>query len=252
MGTFLRACRSEVGKGRRTASVALAVLAPLGIVVVLTWYLASSGRLRDTATLALWVDQLWTTLWLPCGLALLAGLLADQEAQAGNWRGLRVRPQPPTCLYAAKFAVLAGYTLLGALTAQALLAIAAGALGRPGAAPGLLIVSVLLPWLVALPFLAVYLWIAVARGIGTALGLGMLGLFFATALGGTSMGDAVWGAVPWAWPVRLVMLLAPPLRGLPLPTDAAHTIAQTSAAALALTVALVAGGMAWFARHEVA
>lgn len=252
MGTFLRACRSEVGKGRRTASPTLAMLAPPGIVGILAWYLTSSGRLRDTATLALWVDQLWTMIWLPCGLALFAGLMADQETQAGNWRGLRVRPQSPASLYAAKFVVLAGYVLLGALTLHGLLAIATGALGRPAAAPGPLIASALLPWLVTLPFLAAYLWVSVARGLGATLGLGMLGFFFATVLGGTSMGDTAWGAVPWAWPVRLFMLIARPLQDQPLPLDAARTIALTCAAALALTAALVAGGMVWFDHREVA
>lgn len=252
MRHFLRACRSEIGKGRRTASAALAALAPVGLVIVLAWYLASSGRLGDTADLALWLDELWAIVWLPCGLALLAGLLADQEAQAGDWRGLRVRPLPPALLYAAKLAVLALATLLGALGAQLLLALAAGALGRPAAAPGLLLAGALLPWLTALPLLAAYLWLAVARGIGATLGLGTLGLFFAALLGDTSMGNTSWGLVPWAWPVRLFKLIGLLLRDVPLPADAAHTLALTSAASLGLTAALVAGGMVWFARREVA
>ncbi len=252
MRQFLRACRSELGKGRRTAVVPLAALVPSGLVLLLSWYLSSSGRLGGAADLALWLGQLWTIVWLPCGLALLAGLTADQEAQARDWRGLRARPLPPALLYAAKLVVLASYTLLGALGAQLLLALVACALGRPAAAPALLLAGAILPWLAALPCLAASLWFAAACGIGVTLGVGALGLFLAALLGGTSLGDTIWGVVPWAWPVRLFGLVASALHGDTLPSDAARTLALTLAAALALTIAFVTGGMAWFGRYEPA
>lgn len=99
---------------------------------------------------------------------------------------------------------------------------------------GTVVAAVYLPWLVGLSMTALAVLVAVMWGMGPSIGVGVAGL-----LCGALVSDKVfWFAVPFAWPMRVVLPLAgigP--NGVPLPKDSPVT--EMSAIPLALGLAAV-------------
>lgn len=236
-------------KYRRTATPYLLVFAPLLLVAFVSWHLWASHRLGSWPVLVGWLYQFWTMAWLPVGVALLAGLAATYEVQAGDWVGLRARPVRPARLYAAKLLVVCGHVLLSTLLLAGLAALS----GRQAALPGdlpwcLLLVASLLSWLAALPLIAGQLWLATARGFAASLAVGSVGLLLAALIGGTGLGNNVWLLVLWAWPARSVGSALAAYEGEAVYLGQALLVGGLAAV---LATLLAAAGCVWFARREV-
>ena len=255
LGAWWGTCSSEWIKYRRTFTWPLVLLGPVLWEAAVASYLTlrpSSGWREVFA----WTFEAWTQLFIPIGAALLAGLAASCEAQAGDWRALRTRPVAPGLLYAAKLLVLLAQTLIGTALVGGAAGVAGLAIGAPGPVPwATLALAAALAWVAALPVVSLQLWVATARGPGLSLGLGAVGLLLAAIVGGTSMGDAIWPLVPWAWPPRI--LAVPALQVL----GGAVSEAASVRASLILRYLLAAGpgvglllsgaGILWFSRREV-
>ncbi|BBL79454.1 multidrug ABC transporter permease [Rubrobacter xylanophilus] len=246
---------SESLKYRRTSIPKLVLLAPAGLVACLTWYLLAGGHPMTWDALFRLVFQLWTLLSVPAGAALLAGLAAAHEAQAGNWYGLRVRPVSPAALYGGKLTILALATLASSLLLSVFTAISGMGIGLPEAPWSALLVAGLLSWLAALPLQALHLWVATAWGLGASVALGVPGLLAAALIGGTGLGSGVWWVVPWSWPARMALPVLGFFEGtitrLPAGFSPGVYVAVVCGMALALALFLAATSILWFGRREV-
>jgi lantibiotic protection ABC transporter MutG family permease subunit len=202
---FGRALLSEWVKYRRTPTLLLVALVPPALAAASGWYVRQASPGASWGDLTALAYQLWGMLWIPAGVALLAGLAALYEERAEGWRGLLARPASPAALYGAKLAVLSLHALLCSLLLVPALLVAGLVSGAGGQAPwGVLLAASALTWAASLPQLAFGLWLAVTRGFGAAVAAGVPGVLAAMLIGGTSLGRGVWGAVPWAWPAGVL------------------------------------------------
>jgi ABC-2 type transport system permease protein len=255
---LLRAIHSEWIKLRRTPAAWLTVLFPIVCILGIGWYLAVSHRLSWNNLLS-YAFGFWITLWPAAGVALQTALAADYDRQEKRWQALRVRPVALEALFGAKLLVQGFHLLLHSLLMSGLILISGILLRVPGEMPWLLLLLLaLICTFLTLPLQVLYTWVATATGIGMAIALGAVGLLLETLLGATSMGDRVWLFVPWAWPMRLFMLLSgvwinvygnfsllmaqPILRPIPIPL----------VATLILLIGITIASLRWFCRIEPA
>lgn len=243
--------RAEWGKYRWTATPWLIVGGPLTLILAAGLPRALVGFGLNWEQFLAIVFNWWPIIWLPFGLAILAGQSAAIERRAGAWRSLRVRPIPPAAFFMGKFAALAAQTLLGTLWLLALTL--AGGLFLTHQTPpfGQLLTVGALLWVVALPLIALALWLALAGGFVATL----LGALVGVALGALTAEGSRWFLVPTAWPLRLALpLVGVHANGVPLEPDSPLRQISTLpplVAALVATVILLGLGQWWFTRREV-
>ncbi len=243
--------QSEWLKYRRTATPWLIGGGPLTLLLAAALPRALVGFGLTWEQFLAIVFNWWPIIWLPFGLAILAGQSAAIERRAGAWRALRGRPIAPAALFAGKFAALATQSLLGTLWLLAL-TVAGGSFLTHQAPPlgRLLVIGVAL-WVGALPLVALMLWLALAGGFVATL----LGAIVGVALGALMAEGPRWFLIPTAWPLRIALPLAGVhANGVPLEPDS--PLRQLSplpplGAALVATVLLLILGQWWFARREV-
>ena len=251
-------------KQRRTATRWLVMVVPVTLAGLLAWYASVSSSELSWTDLSRLVFETWTTICVPVGAALFAGLSASLEDDAGGWWALRARPVSPAALYGAKLLVLAAHTLASSLVLGIFVGLFGVAFGTsPEITTGVpwasLLALALVLWVCALPLLALQLWVAEAWGFGAAVAVGVQGLLLAALIGGNSLGGGafgVWLAVPWAWPVRgvypaLVLLGLDGGGPTALPVSPEGILLAVCAFSLVLASALTAAGLAWFSRREV-
>ena len=117
---------------------------------------------------------------------------------------------------------------------------------------GTVAAAVYLPWLAGLAMTALAVLVAVVWGMGPSLGVGIAGL-----LCGALVSDKdFWFAIPFAWPMRIVLPLAgigP--NGVPLPADSPlksmAAIPQAIGLSAVLTAVLLVVGTIHMSRKEI-
>jgi len=238
--TLLRLMRADWLKTRRTPVRWAVIVMPAGYALLILWYFS---RFRVTPELPLRIYSAFFEGWgvfLPLAAGLLAGLLSLQEEQAGRFGALLGSTVPRSALYAAKLLLLIAITAGSVLMSLAILVpgMQAG-LGIEAAQAGMFWEGAWLAVAGALPQMALHLWLSLACGLGASVGVGGAGLLMAAIIGATNVGDPIWPAVPWAWPVRLALHPLVPVA----PADGLLP------ACLAFAVLAVLG-TAWFCRWE--
>lgn len=253
---FLRALASEWLKQRRTPALWLTLLFPLACMLGMGWYLTVSYRL-DWNNMLQFTFGAWLSLWPAGGVALQAALAANLDMQENNWQALLVRPVAPAMLLGAKFLVQAAHLLIHTLILSVVLVLAGVLLHVQGTVPwNVILLLGLGTALFTLPLQVLYMWAATAKGMGMAIGLGAVGLLLGPLLGATSMGESVWVYIPWAWPLRLYMLLTAiwsEFHGdftTPSVQPGLHLIYAVFVATLFLLLAVVLASLLWFERRE--
>lgn len=251
VGTLLR---MEWLKLKRTPVQWLMLAGPVGMAALIVWYYA--GRAATPSLAASLFEafmQIASTMAVPLGAGILAGFVILQEELAGNFSGYLVTAVSRARLYGSKLA----FMIIVMASAIVLSTLALGA--------GLsLFTELYIPWdilaaaasiaiVASLPLLALHLWVSLAWGMGASVAIGGAGLLIA-ALSATSLGDAVWPFIPWAWPVRLSIL--PGVYLLPDPPDQAVLSAvwgvafQGSLSVVLSFIVLWIGGLLWFRKWE--
>lgn len=241
-------------KLKRTPLQWLLLAGPIGFAALIVWYYA--GRAVTPGLPALIFDtfvQAASSLALPIGIGLLGGYVILQEELAGNFNGFLATAISRFRLYGSKLLFM--IVLMASAIALSTLTLAAGLQWFTSvpvrwdilaAAAGIGIAA-------SLPLTALHLWVSLAWGMGASAALGGGGLLIA-ALSATSLGDAVWPYIPWAWPVRLSSM--PGLYLLPeLPDGAVLDLLLQKAYQGSLSVAVTfivlwIGGLLWFRRWE--
>lgn len=232
--------RAEMLKYKRTFMAKLVIFIPLFFAVysLVTSYLVPGSY--DWNGILVMSFNWWPVTFLPLGYGLFAGMVANLERKAGNYRVLKGEVLSPRRIWLGK---ILGMALIAACSSAVLVL-------------GDLVCGMLqgdVPPLGVMLLAALSLWLAFAFGMGVSIGVGMGGMLIAAILGGTLLGDAIWPFVPWAWPVRLASAVA---IGRSREINAALVEAFMAQAGLACALALVGGmllivgGCAWFSRWD--
>ncbi|MFD9369809.1 ABC transporter permease [Streptomyces sp. NPDC060020] len=185
---------------------------------------------------------------MTAGLAAALSVRADQDA----WRLMLSYGVPRGRYFVGKFAALGVLGFVSSTVLLAMLALGALLSGQFPHGMGTVAAAVYLPWLAGLAMTALAVLVAVLWGMGPSLGAGIAGL-----LCGALVSDKdFWYAVPFAWPMRVVLPLAgigP--NGVPLPPDSPvnsmAAIPQAIALSAVLTGVLLVLGTIHMSRKEI-
>lgn len=172
---------------------------------------------------------------IPMTAALLSALAVRADADA--WRILLSYAVPRPKYFSAKFLALAVMTAGSTAVLAVLLAGGAALNGKLGENAGQILAACLLPWLAGLGGTALALLVAVVWGLGPTISLGVFGM-----MSGMLISDKDWWwAVPFAWPMRVILPLAgigP--NGVPLRAESPLRDRGIIPVAIALSFALLA------------
>lgn len=194
--------KAEYIKYKRTFARKLIVIAPFFFVLIAlpqSYFMPPEYVHSWDLVLAL-VYNWWPVLFVPLGLALLAGLVENQERRAGNYRGVRIHNASPTLLWGGKIIVLSAHLLVTSLMLMGV-ALISGILTGAGPVPWKeILFGGLILWLTSLPLVPFQLWVAHRLGLIISMVVGCLGF-----LGGVlAASEPSWIYVPWSWSTRLM------------------------------------------------
>lgn len=204
--TWLRLMRSDWLKTRRTPIRWAVIAVPAGYALLLLWYFSRS-RLTPELPFKMYSAffEGWT-VFLPLAAGMLTGLLCLQEEQAGSFSALLGSTVSRSVMYTARLLLLIAITAGSVLFSLTILVLGMRTgLGIETMDAGMFYEGALLAIGGSLPQIALHLWLSFAFGLGVSVGVGGAGLLMAAIIGATSVGDPIWQAVPWAWPVRLAL-----------------------------------------------
>ncbi len=172
---LLRAVYAESLKLKRSLALLAALLIPLVLAFANFMNTVQRGIGRPALELTnpwslylIYALELWVIFALPLLVSVLAALLADLDHRAKAWKQLFALPFPRSTVFASKWLVLAGITLLSTLVFGAA-NLAGGILVhllRPELGLGLPIpvleafIKPLIAWLLALFMISIHLWIS--------------------------------------------------------------------------------------------
>ena len=221
---------AEWMKTRHTILHRLVLLIPLFCSLAVLGYAAYRKNSFSLAFFYQGFFLIWSAVLLPLGVGILTGILVHEEEEAGNF-----------------------YGLLQCSTFLTTLIISTGLcfLLQKERGVGLFLTAACLAVCGVLPVLAVHLWISFAFGMGASVGVGICGLLLAVLLGSTSLGDHIWYAVPWTYPVKMAMFpMAFSMFPENMRTEAEKPFVLAFALSLVLSVLILAGSMLWFEKWE--
>ncbi|MDI3388682.1 ABC transporter permease [Streptomyces sp. B-S-A8] len=243
---------TELARHRRGFIPWYHLLAPVIITVPLFLGALGSSEAQAGQTFEVFRNvtlEFWGVLVpMTAGLAAALSVRADQDA----WRLLLSYGVPRGRYFVGKVAALGVLGFVSSTVLLVMLSLGAVLSGRFPEAMGTVVAAVYLPWLVGLSMTALAVLVATVWGMGPSIGVGVAGL-----LCGALVSDKdFWFAVPFAWPMRVVLPLAgigP--NGVPLPEDSPVTdpsaIPLALVLAAALTVALLVIGRMHMSRKEI-
>ncbi|HFJ5520456.1 TPA: lantibiotic immunity ABC transporter MutE/EpiE family permease subunit [Enterococcus faecium] len=198
--------KSELLKYKRTFTQKLILSIPLLFAV----QAAAGVSLMPDDIIRTWdlvismVFNVWTTIFLPFGIALFAVLVDNQERKSGNYQSLRSHNISPALLWVNKNVAMAIHTFLASLVLVVAILIA-GVLTANGDIPWRTILSAnFVVWMVSLVLIPIQLWAASYKGLFLSMALGFIGFIIGLVAAPTSY----WIFVPWSWSIRLLCPIA--------------------------------------------
>lgn len=235
-----RLIRADWLKTRRTPIRWVVFALPVGYALTLLWYFST---FRVTPELPSKVYEAFFEAWcvsLPLIYGLLTGLMGLQEEQAGGFRVLLGIPSARIRIYGSKLLLLIGVAFGSPLVSATIVVLGMKfGMGVENIHAEVFYVGALLSAAGSMALGACHLWLGFAFGFGASVGVGGAGFLTAAIIGVTSVGDGIWGAVPWAWPVRLAMH---PLASVDLPKGLLY--------ACSLFAVVTVLSLLWFQRWE--
>ncbi|MEU8568891.1 ABC transporter permease [Streptomyces pathocidini] len=243
---------TELARHKRGFIAWYHLLAPVIITVPLFLGALGSSEAKAGQTFEVFRNvtlEFWGVLVpMTAGLAAALSVRADQDA----WRLLLSYGVPRGRYFVGKVAALGILGLVSSTVLVVMLSLGGLLSGAFPGGMGTVVAAVYLPWLVGLSMTALAVLVAVVWGMGPSIGVGVAGL-----LCGALVSDKdFWYAVPFAWPMRVVLPLAgigP--NGVPLPKDSPVTdpgaIPVAVALAAVLTAVLLVVGRLHMSRKEI-
>ncbi|GAA3492346.1 ABC transporter permease [Streptomyces cremeus] len=244
--------RAELARNKRGFVPWYHLIAPLVITIPLFIGALGSSEAKAGQTFEVFRNvtlEFWGVLVpMTAGLAAALTVRADQDA----WRLLLSYGVPRRRYFIGKVAALGVFGFMASTVLLVMLSLGALLCGKFPGGMGVVVPAVYLPWLVGLSMTALAVLVAVMWGTGPSIGVGVAGL-----LCGALVSDKdFWYAVPFAWPMRVVLPLAgigP--NGVPLPENS--PVLDMSAIPLAiglgvvLTALLLVAGSVHMSRKEI-
>ncbi|MEE1737293.1 ABC transporter permease [Streptomyces sp. BE147] len=243
---------TELARNKRGFVLWYHLLAPVIITIPLFLGSLGSSEAKAGQTFEVFRNvtlEFWGVLVpMTAGLAAALSVRADQDA----WRLLLSYGVPRGRYFVGKVAALGVLGLLSSCVLLVMLSIGALISGDFPGGMGMVVAAVYLPWLVGLSMTALAVLVSFVWGMGPGIGVGIAGL-----LCGALVSDKdFWFAVPFAWPMRVVLPLAgigP--NGVPLPegspVTAMSAIPLAVGLAVVLTTALLLIGRVHMQRKEI-
>ncbi|MFI6999195.1 ABC transporter permease [Nocardia sp. NPDC050175] len=243
---------TELARMRRGFIGWFVVLVPAVLTVPLYPMSLASPEGKSGQTWTVFRDVVlegWGAL-IPMTAALLAALSVRADHDA--WRLLLSYAVPRPRYLLGKYLALATLSAVSTVLLAALLCFGALLNGRLGASVATILGASFLPWLAGLGCAAVALVVSAIWGLGPTIAIGVVGM-----MSGMLIADKTWWlAVPFAWPMRVILPLAgigP--NGVPLPTDSPirdhGVIVPAIALSLGLAVLALVLGSIHMKRKEI-
>ncbi|MFG2445267.1 ABC transporter permease [Nocardia fluminea] len=185
----------------------------------------------------------WGVL-IPMIAALYAALSVRADSDA--WRLLFSYAVPRSRFLLGKYLALAAMSAVSTALLALLLCAGAALSGRLGTSLTTIAAASFLPWLAGLGCAAVALVVSVVWGLGPTIAIGVVGMMSGMLIADKSW----WMAVPFAWPMRVILPLAgigP--NGVPLPADSPVRDHGVILPAIAMSIGLAALVLALGAVH---
>lgn len=207
-------------KTKHTAIRLIVIAAPLLYALAMLAYFYNFRIAADIQSKIYEVFFQAGTIFLPILIGLLAGLLCAQEEHAGNFNSMLGQAAPRFLIYFAKLlqlALLSAAVLFGAIF---ILLLGMNLVLRiEHIEYGLFLQGGALALIGVLSLLPLHLFLSLGYGQGASIGAGGAGFLIAGIIGTTTIGDAIWQFVPWAWPIRLSWLPMIFMPGIQLPEN---------------------------------
>lgn len=236
--SLLTVVGTELARNKRGFVPWYHVLAPVIITVPLFLGALGSAEAKAGQTFEVFRNvtlEFWGVLVpMTAGLAAALSVRADQDA----WRLLLSYGVPRGRYFVGKVAALGVLGFVSSTVLLAMLSLGALISGHFPEAVGTVAAAAYLPWLVGLAMTALAVLVVAVWGVGPGIGVGVAGLLCGALVSDKSF----WYAIPFAWPMRVVLPLAgigP--NGVPLPDDSPVT--EMSAIPLAVGLAVVLTGV---------
>lgn len=235
--TLWEVTRGELARTRRGFIGWFVILVPVVITVPLYPMSLASKEGQSGHTWTVFRDvalEGWGVL-IPMTAALLAALSVRDDNDA--WRLLFSYAVPRSKYLLGKYLALAALSAVSTALLAVLLACGAALSGRLGDSLSTIAAASFLPWLAGLGCAAVALVVSVGWGLGPTIAVGVVGMMSGMLIADKSW----WMAVPFAWPMRVILPLAgigP--NGVPLPADSPIRDHGVIAPAIALSLGLAA------------
>ena len=162
----MQVIRSELLKYKRTLTKKLILIIPLffSIQAATGVGLMPKDIVRNWNLVISMAFNIWTTVFLPLGMALFAFLVDSQERKAGNYRSLCVHRVSPISIWVGKISVMAFHTLLSSIILSVSIFIS-GIITATGQIPlKHIFEAAIVSWLVSLTLIPIQLFAATWKG----------------------------------------------------------------------------------------
>lgn len=242
--------RAEMLKYKRTFMAKLVIFIPLFFAAysLVTSYLVPGSY--DWNGILVMSFNWWPVTFLPLGYGLFAGMVANLERKAGNYRVLKGEVLAPRRIWLGK---ILGMALIAACSSAVLVLgdLICGMLQGDVPPLGVMLLAALLCWIATLALIPLQLWLATWAGMLASIVCGAVGMIVGVLLAPTKL----WLLCPWSWASRL---MAPTVgvhpNGIVLqdgdPLLNAGVIPLGLVVSLAVFVLLSVLTAQWFARRE--
>lgn len=191
--------RAEMLKYKRTFMAKLVIFIPLFFAVysLVTSYLVPGSY--DWNGILVMSFNWWPVTFLPLGYGLFAGMVANLERKAGNYRVLKGEVLAPRRIWLGK---IGGMALIAACSSAVLVLgdLVCGMLQGDVPPLGVMLLAALLCWLATLALIPLQLWLATWAGMLASIALAAAGMIVGVLLAPTKL----WIFCPWSWASRLM------------------------------------------------
>ncbi len=200
MCTFWNSYKSEFFKNKHSVFLWAHIILPFLLVIFMTFY--RFGQLSDLVLFNYFFKIIG--FFFPLIAAVLCGLIADQEKQAGHCQMMLGRLPHKTTTFVSQLCMLLTMCLSSIYLAIILFIISMKFIIHINNINYLLYFKTgFLIFLSVIFLYALYLALAYHFSTGVCIITGFTG-FIIAALAATGQGDSVWIFLPWAWPSRFI------------------------------------------------
>lgn len=243
---FIKALYAEHLKSKRTMLKKIPLVLAFTVVICILFMV----RTNDKSEIALNSSYYWisiSAMIAPILIGILAGIMGEQEQEAGNYQIIR-KSTHRGINFLAKTIYLLGIFAFFVIFSMLLLYVSIWYIYKPENYMLFSLLKTALIFIVGSFFLVPFqLWISVYLGMGASIGIGILGTIFVSYISSLPMLDEqLWRVIPWIWTSKTTTFYfensSLSVQGVNLPLDLAIQFVSS--------VLLFTGIILWFHNWE--